>query len=312
MTKAFFQRKCSVLGATLAILLYFFVLAEIDTVIGSVKNGILLAGCTVLPTLFPFMLLSDLVLSAVSACREDNKKASLFSRFTHLPRAGSIALLLGMLSGFPIGAKITALLYEKGTLDKEQATRLLILSNHTGPAFLFGAVGGLFPDARIPIFLITCECITTLLYACFFATDMQKTELSASEAVPVFPFSFLDSVERAVFSVLKIAGLIVSFRILVDLSSVFIHSRILLLCFSSFFEISNAACLASAVHHAHPSLSLILLAFAVSFGGISVHMQSFLFFKKKKIFALRYLASKFILGVLSAAVMSILLYIFPI
>ena len=312
MTKSFFKSKRRILYATLSIMLYFFVLAEIDRVTESVKSGLFFGGCVVVPTLFPFMILSDLALSAVTSCQGDIKRRSLFSRITHLPTVGRIALFLGVLSGFPIGAKITAALYEKGVLDRNEATRLLVLSNHTGPAFLFGAVAGLFSNPNIPLLLVLCELLPTVIYAFWSGKEAVFDPIKEAASSPTFCFSLIDSVEKAVFSVLKILGLIVTFRIIIDLSAVFFRSKLLLSILSAFCEIGNAASLTSELYRACPAMALTVLAFAVSFGGISVHMQSFLFFRKKKISACRYLLSKFILGILSAAFMSILLYFFPV
>ena len=311
MTKSFFRRKRRILDATLSILLYFFVLAEIGRVTESVKDGLFFAACVIIPTLFPFMILSELVLSTVTASYGEEKTPTLFTRITHLPRAGGVALLLGILSGFPIGAKLTALLYEKGALDRDSATRLLILSNHTGPAFLFGAISGLFHSGRIPLLLLACELSVTLVYAVWSSAKPKKNAALLLSS-PVFPFSFLDAVENAMLSVLKIIGLVVSFRVVIDLLAVFIKSNLLLLFLSSFFEIGNAVSRLSELYVSHPATALVLLAFAVSFGGISVHLQSLVFFRAVKISPFRYIFAKLVLGILSAALMSILLFAFKI
>ena len=312
MTKSFFRRKRRILYAALSIMFYFFVLAEIERVTESVKDGLFFAASIIIPTLFPFMILSELVLSTVTASYGEKQFPTLFTRVTHLPRACGVALLLGILSGFPIGAKLTAMLYEKGALDRNSATRLLILSNHTGPAFMFGAISGLFHDARIPLFLLICELSVTLVYTAWLSAKPTKETATLSLASPVFPFSFLDAVENAMLSGLKIIGLVVSFRIVIDLLAVFIKSKLLLSFFSALFEIGNAVSRLSELYASHPVTALVLLAFAVSFGGISVHLQSLVFFRSVKISPLRYIFTKLVLGILSAALMSILLFVFKI
>ena len=64
-----------------------------------------------------------------------------------LPPQGASALVLGMLSGYPVGAQTAASLYASGQLTKEETERLLGFCSNAGPAFIFGMVGGLFMDS---------------------------------------------------------------------------------------------------------------------------------------------------------------------
>lgn len=54
----------------------------------------------------------------------------------NVPGEGSYALLMGIVSGYPIGAKIIVNLKEKGICNKIEAERLLAFTNNSSPLFI--------------------------------------------------------------------------------------------------------------------------------------------------------------------------------
>ena len=57
-----------------------------------------------------------------------------------VPGEGAFALIMGTISGYPMGAKIVADLKEKESVNKVEAERLLAFTNNSGPLFVIGAV----------------------------------------------------------------------------------------------------------------------------------------------------------------------------
>ena len=71
-----------------------------------------------------------------------------------VPGVGGFAWAMGMASGFPAGAKITARLRQEGQLTKIEAERLVSFTNSSNPLFIFGAVSvGFFNNAKLGIIL---------------------------------------------------------------------------------------------------------------------------------------------------------------
>ena len=58
-----------------------------------------------------------------------------------LEGVSAFPFFLGILSGYPTGAKLTAQLYKKNLISKEDAQHLLTFSNNPGPLFLIGTIG---------------------------------------------------------------------------------------------------------------------------------------------------------------------------
>ncbi len=99
-------------------------------------EGVNLWFHTVLPSLLPFLILTSLLLETGAARRIPARAERFFQMIFGLSSSGFYALFLGLLCGFPMGARITAQLYETGTIDRNEACYLLTFSSSPSPAFL--------------------------------------------------------------------------------------------------------------------------------------------------------------------------------
>jgi len=82
----------------------------------------------------------------------------------NVPGEGSFALLMGTISGYPMGAKIVADFKERQTLTKIEAERLLSFTNNSGPLFIVrnSAARGFFHNARIGILLLFTHILASI------------------------------------------------------------------------------------------------------------------------------------------------------
>lgn len=82
----------------------------------------------------------------------------------NVPGEGSFAFLMGIISGYPTGAKIVSNLKEKKICNTEECERLIAFTNNSGPLFIVGTVGsGLFGNSKIGFLLLFTHilaCIT--------------------------------------------------------------------------------------------------------------------------------------------------------
>ncbi|MGN1206258.1 MAG: hypothetical protein ACI4SQ_04635 [Eubacterium sp.] len=106
----------------------FFILAFLllfpDTVCSGAKDGLFLWATVVLPSLFPFCLCTALIRCYTS---------SSFSKY--------FLLFAGILSGYPIGAKLSGELYQKGVLSYYDAIFFSSFTNNASPMFVIFFVG---------------------------------------------------------------------------------------------------------------------------------------------------------------------------
>ncbi len=114
------------------------------------RDGVELCIRTVIPALFPFLVLSMLL-------TKDTESTGRWLRpvlkWLGIPTAAESVLIPAFLGGYPVGAKCVHELYGTGLLRKAQAERLLAFCSNAGPSFLFGMVSGFFPDRKVVWFL---------------------------------------------------------------------------------------------------------------------------------------------------------------
>jgi len=58
----------------------------------------------------------------------------------NVPGEGAYALLMGTISGYPVGAKVVTDLKQQGVCNDIECERLISFTNNSGPLFIIGLV----------------------------------------------------------------------------------------------------------------------------------------------------------------------------
>ena len=86
-----------------------------------------------------------------------------------LSPGGAYVFLLGLLTGYPMGAKLTADLYYAGKISRQEAEYLLTFCNNPSPAFLITYVGHICLEGKLHIgFLVGILFLSDMICMCFF------------------------------------------------------------------------------------------------------------------------------------------------
>ena len=201
----------SILGACCITLLLFCS----DSAVESVKDGLLLCGQTVIPALFPFMVASELLVGCGGAAALGRLLAKPMQKLLGVPGAAACPILLGLLCGFPTGARTMAALYDKGALNARQCTRLLTFINNPSSAYMISAVGvSLLGSRRLGLLLygisLLCALITALVTR-LIMPDPSDVAQSAPQQVRLGPEVFTSAVTGAGQSMLAVCAYVLFF-----------------------------------------------------------------------------------------------------
>lgn len=122
------------------ILFFFLMLGFPKPVFDGASQGLLLWFNIVLPTLLPFIILSNLLLQthAINSIARITKP--VFSPLFHVSDYGSFAVLAGFLCGYPMGSKVTADLMRNGHISATEGQYLLSFCNNTSPMFIISFI----------------------------------------------------------------------------------------------------------------------------------------------------------------------------
>lgn len=118
--------------------------------LSATKNGLLLWANSVVPALLPFFIATEL-LSHTNVVAFIGKLLNKYMKpIFNVPGIGAYAFIMGIISGYPVGAKIVTKFRQDGVCSKAEAERLLAFTNNSGPLFIIGTVGiSLFGNSTI-------------------------------------------------------------------------------------------------------------------------------------------------------------------
>lgn len=239
------------------------------TAIKAAQEAVQLCVHAIIPSLFPFFVLINLLGSALSGF--PMKWFAPLEKLMHLPKGSGGVFLCGSLGGYPTGAQLVRRSWEDGLLNTEDAQRMLAFCSNAGPAFLFGMVGPLFDCAYTAWIIWGIHLISSVLVGCLYPkTDHQ----SASPMKPVEP-SVGDSLKRAVTVMGYVCGWVVLFRVIAAfLLKWFLWRQPteLQVVAISILELANGCAVLDLVEN--EGLRMVIASLAVNFGGICVLMQT--------------------------------------
>ena len=118
------------------------------TALAGASEGISICLNTLIPSLFPFILLSILLAGSLSGQEIPILRPA--TKHCRIPKGTESLLAIGFLGGYPVGAQNVALLHRAGQLSDQQATRMITICNNAGPAFIFGILGSMFSSCAVP------------------------------------------------------------------------------------------------------------------------------------------------------------------
>lgn len=260
--------------------LLYYNKAVSDGVISSIKVCV----NVIIPSLFPFMTASGIIISSGLYCKLSLPFSLISRRIFHLRADLFSIFLISSVGGYPVGAKLLMNLYESGNIDKNTAEKMLGFCYMGGPAFFIGAAGMKIYNSTAVGIIIFASIFFSNLTAMFLcglrlpAPPQNKLERKLDFTLD----GFLSSINSGGIGIAKICAAIVFFASMlavleasgiIDLISRIMSSithisaencRIFL---RSMLEISNVSALPSDISFLPAVTSLL------SFGGLCVIFQ---------------------------------------
>ena len=256
---------------------------------------------------------------------------------------GSFAFIMGIISGYPIGAKIATNLRQKSICSKEECERLLSFTNNSGPLFIIGSVGILmYRNTTIGILLFLTHFLASLTVGFIFRfwkkNTKQKNNSHFSQNSSVMKnyatFSNLgeilsEGIMNSIKSILLIGGFVVIFSVIISilktsgilnvitlfLSSIFnffnIDISFIEPLFTGLLEITNGINAISNIPCKKLSINIILTSFLLGFGGISILLQVLSITSKSDLSIKPYIYGKILHGIIAAFYTYIFINILP-
>lgn len=282
------------------LVLFLAMLFSPKAVFEGAESGLLLWFQVVFPTLFPFMLVSGLMLSGGGLVVISRIFGRLFSTLFATSPNGSFAVIAGFLCGYPMGAKVSADLVRSGRISRDEGAYLLSFCNNTSPIFIMNFIVWKTFDREelmIPtlLILIGVPAFLSLFFRRFYLKRRKKfPDLSDKKKnnVKLLNFEMLDSCLADSFeSIVKVGLYIIFFSILIALPGKLSAGHPLLAGILPTLEMTNGILM---IHKAAPDLTVSypLILGLTSFGGFCSAAQTKCMLKAASLPILPYIIQK--------------------
>lgn len=253
----------TVAGAAMGILIL-----DGKTALSGGKEGIELCLYSLIPSLFPFLVVSDLLTGALMGMELPLLRPA--ARILRIPGGCAPFLIPGFLGGYPAGAQAIGRAFRAGKIPEDTARRLVLLCSNAGPSFLFGVLGNLFADRGQVWALLAVQILSAVLCA--------RMLPPAEEGRPFSAESRLDlpgSVAAGIRAMAGICGWVILFRVILAFGEKWLLRFLpteLAVVLTGMLELTNGCF--GLQRLADPRLRFVLCSAMLSFGGICVTMQT--------------------------------------
>lgn len=260
------NRYFVILGSVAGI---FMLIIDGQTALTGASEGIELCIKTVVPSLFPFFVLSSMLTSSLMGT-----SIGFLRPFFHrlgVPSGAESLVVTGFLGGYPVGAQSVASAYRAGVLSKTTAQRMLAFCNNAGPSFLFGMVSSVFPD-RWMVWMLWAIHILGAIFAALMITN--------KDTAPVKPAKgHILNLSTAIVASIRVMGVVCAWIVLFRILIAFLNRWFLWLLPTSLqvaimgvLELANGCC--SLEQIVDVNLRFVICSGMLAFGGICVTMQT--------------------------------------
>ena len=324
-----------------ATIVFLLLLIRSDVAVEYMKKGLKLCANTVIPSLFPFMAVSELIVRSGLGAKVGKLLSRPVKGIFGVSEGGACAFILGIVCGFPIGAKTIATMLERGEISKNEAERALTFCNNPGSAFVISAVGvSLFGSMRLGITLYVCVLLSAITVGAAArliigkkSSSIEKSTNSTLDTLrsslpndseghsPVPQRSALSSASITVFtsaiqssatSMLTVCALVAFFSSFVGILGAFLSEagapKILTAAIFGIFELSSGVGMAAELQ---PRAAILLTAATLGWSGLSVHLQVMTACAGQSISFKPYVIAKMCQGAVCSALTASALKLFP-
>ena len=325
------------------------------------KSGLALWANSVVPSLLPFFIATELLCSTSLVNDFGKLLEPLMKPLFNVSGKGGFAFIMGIISGYPTGAKIASIFWQDGTCTQAECERLLSFTNNSGPLFIIGTVGiSMFGNALIGVLLFITHILASITVGIIFrfwklnrssSSSNSKTinfktynssyspatksinshNSSNSNNVSLLNLGEIigNSITNSISTILMIGGFVVLFSVvisilkasnLLDLLAIFINPILHKLSIpeelakhiiTGFLEITNGISSIASVHLKAISVNIIITAFLLGFGGISVMLQVLSIISKTDLSPKSYVIGKLLHGIIAAIYTYAFMNVFP-
>ena len=235
----------------------------------AVRQGLALCAASVVPSLFPFLVLSSLFMATGGGGWLGRPLQQAAGWVLGCSGTGVSVFFLSLLGGYPVGPRLIGQLYRAGQLSREESEHLLLFCNNAGPAFILGFVGlGQLGSMRLGVYLYLVHAAAAALTAVLFRPkNSLPTGKSRSPSPRPFSEALVNAIGDAGSTMVQVCAFVTFFYTALCLFSSLTHMTHPLAL--GFVELTRGIL---QLHTGH--IGFVMASALLGWGGLSVHCQT--------------------------------------
>ena len=266
------MKKLKFLPLLLVILLLIFP----KVVINSAREGLNVWARSILPSLFPFAILS----SALTMLYSGGKCGKILTKLSGLFRISPYVLRsiwIEAVSGYPIGAMTVNQSYKNGEIEADKLSLYAGMASLCSPMFLIATVGeGMLSNVFSGVMLLVIHYVSYIAAFAIFSVGRKNTECKVPAAFESQKQSLgailKASVDKASSAMISVCGYVVVFRVILGIIELLPVSHIFRAVTAAILEMSVGCTLVTNTVLLLP-IKMSLISFCTSWGGVCVNLQ---------------------------------------
>ena len=278
-----------------------------------------------LPSLFPFFIISELLIHYGFIELLSDSLYKIMNRLFHLPGEASFVIIGSLISGFPSSSKYINELLEKKKISIKDAEYLLKFNHFSNPLFVIGTIGVLLLNNRkIGLLILLVHIITNFLIAIIFRpkesinsynntsffSGINKMNKKRIDNNSSFVTILTNSIFKTFKTLLLLLGIITFFLIINTLiKQILPTNELISSIISGLLEMTGGIRNVSSLN-IPINIKASIITFFISFGGFSIHMQVMSILSNTKVRYFPYFISRLLHGILSSSIIYIILTFF--
>lgn len=276
----------------------------------------------VFPSLFPFLVIVNLIISFGGIEIYSKLLGNLICKPLGLPKQCSLVLLVSVFCGYPLGARYAAELYDQNLLDNKTFQRLLNIATNGSPLFIIGTVGTAMLGHPILGYILivsnilSCIAMGLLLPGRYKAKDNMLINKSYVPKNINLGVAMKIALEDAVKTCMSIGSFVIIFSVLINIikSNGYFHTALMIISNYTFIpfeifqglilgvlEVTNG-CNLIASSSISFDYKLIITSFLIAFSGLSITSQVHSLVYKHGVSMKKYISLKVLQGIISCVI----------
>lgn len=232
---------------------------------------------TLVPSMFPMFILSDILISYNFTEFIPKKFINSVSKLFNISANAVLILFLSIISGFPTNAINIKNAVDEDMISIKEAEHLLLFNHFANPLFVLETIGVFYlHNTKHGIIILVSHIISNIFIAIIFrnknnyTTNNYKTKNNKSQS---FGDTISNSIVKSINSLLMISGTITLFLILSTLIiNIFNLNNYLTIVIQGILEMTMSIASLS-ILNISDILKVVITTMVISFGGLSIHLQ---------------------------------------